>query len=79
MIVLWLLDHVPSDDGFVAMIIILLVGDEVGLSQELLLVIFEFSDHCDRFSLIDASNLFFLGHSVAFPKVKSAVAKSECS
>ena len=44
-IIFWLLDHIPSNDGLVAMVIVLLVGDEVGLSQELLLVILEFSDH----------------------------------
>lgn len=53
MIVLGLLDHVAADDGLVAVIAILRVGDEVGLAEELLLVMLEFSDHFDR-------QLFFL-------------------
>lgn len=44
-IILRLLDHVPSHDGLVAMATIGLVCDEVCLSQKLLLVMFEFSDH----------------------------------
>lgn len=45
MVVLWLLDHVASNDGLVAVIIVLLVGDEVCLAEELLLMMLEFSDH----------------------------------
>lgn len=45
MIVLGLLDHVPSHDGLVAMAIVGFVCDEVCLSEELLLVMLEFSDH----------------------------------
>jgi len=44
-IVLRLLNHVSSHDGLVAMATIGLVCDEVCLSQKLLLVMFEFSDH----------------------------------
>lgn len=44
-IILWLLDHVPSHDGLVAMTIVGFVCDKVCLSEELLLVVLEFSDH----------------------------------
>lgn len=44
-IVLRLLDHVPSHDGLVAMAIVAFVCDEVCLSQKLRLVMLEFSDH----------------------------------
>lgn len=45
MVVLGLLDHVSPDDVLVAVVAVLLVGDEVGLAEELLLVILEFADH----------------------------------
>ena len=45
MVVLGLLDHVPSHDGLVAMAIVGFVCDEVCLSEELLLMMLEFSDH----------------------------------
>jgi hypothetical protein len=44
-IVLWLLDVVPADDGVIAVVVVRLVGGEVDLSEELLLVMLEFSDH----------------------------------
>lgn len=48
MIILGLLDVVSANDGMISMIVVLLPGDEVGLSQKLLLVMFEFSNHvCD--------------------------------
>lgn len=50
MIILGLLDHVSSHDGLVAMATIGFVCDEVCLSQKLLLVMFEFSDHDIGFS-----------------------------
>jgi len=44
-IVLWLLDHVPTRDIVISVLIILLIVHEIMLAQELLLVILEFSDH----------------------------------
>lgn len=52
-VVLWLLDHVPPYDRLVAMIIVGLVGREVDLSQKLLLVMLEFSNHRNGFSCCD--------------------------
>lgn len=45
MIVLGLLDHVPSPDELVAVVVVLLVCEEVCLAQKLLLVILELSHH----------------------------------
>jgi hypothetical protein len=44
-VILGLLDHVSPHDGLVAMAIVRFVCDEVCLSEELLLVVLEFSDH----------------------------------
>lgn len=40
------LHHIPPDDGCIAVIIVLLVGDEINLAQELLLMVFELARHC---------------------------------
>lgn len=45
MVIFWLLDHVPPDDGLVAMVIVGLVADEVGFAEELLLVELELAHH----------------------------------
>jgi len=44
-VVLWVLDHVPPSDELVAVVAVLLVCEEVGLAQKLLLVMLEFSHH----------------------------------
>lgn len=44
-VVLGLLDHVATDDGLVAVRVVLLVRDEVRLAQELLLVVLELAHH----------------------------------
>jgi hypothetical protein len=44
-VVFGLLDHVATDDGLVAVVIVGFVCDEVGFAKELLLVILEFADH----------------------------------
>lgn len=44
-VVLGLLDHVTTNNFLVAMVVVLLPGDEVDLLEELLLVMLEFSDH----------------------------------
>lgn len=44
-IIFRLLDHIPSNDGLVAMVAVLLVRDKVDFAQELLLVMLEFPDH----------------------------------
>lgn len=51
-VILRLLDHVSSNDCLVAMTIVRLVCDKVCLSQELLLVMLEFSDHDEGISSI---------------------------
>lgn len=48
-VILRLLDHVPPDDGLVAMVIVGFVADEVGLAQELLLVKLELAHHSSGF------------------------------
>lgn len=45
-VVFGFLNHVATDDGFVAVVIVGFVGDEVGFAEELLLVILELADHC---------------------------------
>lgn len=44
-IILWLLDHIPTDDFLVSVAIILLVCDKIGLPQKFLLMILEFAHH----------------------------------
>lgn len=45
-IILWFLDHVPSDNIGIS-VFVLLICDEVDLLEQFLLVIFEFSHHLD--------------------------------
>lgn len=52
-IVLGLLDHVPSHDVVVSVVIVLLVVDKVVLAQEFGLVILEFPDHLHGLLLSD--------------------------
>jgi hypothetical protein len=47
-VVFGFLDHVATDDLLVAMLVVLLPGDEVDLLEQLLLVMLEFSDHDGR-------------------------------
>lgn len=49
-IILGLLDIVSADNSLVAVVIVLLVCDKICLAQELLLVMFQFSDHIDECS-----------------------------
>lgn len=62
-VVLWVLDHVPPSDELVAVVAVLLVCEEVGLAQELLLVMLEFSHHFvggPRWQVVAAAVIFFL-------------------
>ena len=52
------LDHVPTHHSLVSVIIVLLVGDEIGLAEELLLVILEFSNHGYDLGVFAAKRLF---------------------
>lgn len=51
MIVLRVLDHVPPPDELVAMVVVLLVCEEVCLAQKLLLVKLELSHHLEGSSI----------------------------
>lgn len=64
-VIFWLLDHVSSDNSLVAMVVIGLVCHKIRLSQELLLMMLEFSDHDGGFDAIGVSFPFSLSDWVS--------------
>lgn len=51
------LNHVSTDDGFVAVVLVGFVGDEVGLAEELLLVVLELAHHLGRLEVCKSQAL----------------------
>lgn len=51
------LNHVSTDDGFVAVVLVGFVGDEVGLAEELLLVVLKLAHHLGRLEVCKSQAL----------------------